>query len=159
MHPTHSKTITVQAPAEDIYDLVSDVTRTGEWSHICRRCEWVDPAQQGVGAQFVGHNTKGDRQWQTTSTVVAADRGRRFAWEVGNGFVRWSYTMVPHADAPQQWTELTQSWEFLPAGLDFFGEQYGDQATAAIEAREQDAHESIPRTLTAIKEIAESDDR
>jgi ribosome-associated toxin RatA of RatAB toxin-antitoxin module len=34
----HSESIIVDATAEQLYDLVTDIGRTGEWSPICREC-------------------------------------------------------------------------------------------------------------------------
>lgn len=65
--------------------------------------------------------------------------------------MRWSYTMAPLDEG----TELTEFWEFLPAGIEMFHEKYGDKAPGLIEARIEDAHQGIPATLAAIKRIAE----
>lgn len=150
---THQDSITVAAAPEGVYDLVSDITRTGEWSPICTACWWEDAVQAGrVGAWFVGHNEQPGRSWETRSQVVAADRGREFSWVVGGGFVRWGFHLEPEGGG----TRLTETWEFLPEGLAMFADKYGDQAPAQIEERTQQAHEGIPRTLAAIKRIAES---
>ena len=37
---SHQESVTVQASAEVLYDLVSDITRTGEWSPVCTSCWW-----------------------------------------------------------------------------------------------------------------------
>lgn len=149
---TYSDSITVHAPAQAVYELVSDISRTGEWSPTCVRCEWDDPAWTGVGATFTGYNETPSRSWQTTSTVIAAEPGSRFAWEVGNGFVRWSYDLRPAGDD----TNVSETWTFLPAGLEFFAEKFGDEAAEAIETRTQRAKDDIPRTLARMKQIAES---
>ena len=52
-------------------------------------------------------------------------------------------------------TRLTESWEFLPAGLSRFAERYGDGAAAEVEERTRAAHAGIPATLAAIKRVAE----
>lgn len=52
-------------------------------------------------------------------------------------------------------TVLTESWEFLPAGIAMFEERFGDDADAQIADRTQQAFDGIPRTLAAIKRIAE----
>ena len=39
--------------AEELYDLVSDVTRTGEWSPVCRACWWEDEAAAGTVGRLV----------------------------------------------------------------------------------------------------------
>lgn len=147
----HSDSIQIDASPEEVYAVVSDITRTGEWSPVCRRAEWAEEGRTGVGAQFLGHNESGERRWTTTSTVIAADPGEHFAWEVGEGYVHWGYRMRPVDGG----TELTHDWEFLPAGQAFFVERFGDDAPAQVEQRTRSAHDSIPQTLAAIKEIVE----
>ena len=84
--------------------------------------------------------------------MVAAERGREFAWVVGGKYVRWAFTMTP----AESGTVLTESWEFLPEGIAMFREKFGDKAEAQIADRTQQALDGIPKTLAAIKQIAES---
>lgn len=149
---THSDSVTIDVPAERIYAVVSDIGRTGEWSPTCARCEWDDPERRGVGATFTGYNETSARAWQTTSMIIAADPGVRFAWEVGKGFVRWSYDLRTVGTG----TELTETWTFLPAGLEYFAEQYGDRAASEIEDRQKQAIDDIPKTLAMIKAVVET---
>ena len=149
----YQESVTVVAPAEALYDMVSDVARTGEWSPVCTSCWWDEEAQAGqVGAWFSGHNELPDRTWETRSEVVVAERGREFAWVVGGSFVRWGFTLVPAGLV----TALTESWEFLPGGIAMFEEKFGEEANAQITDRTQQALVGIPKTLAAIKRIAES---
>ena len=149
----HSESIVIAASPEEIYDLVSDVTRTGEWSPRCRACWWDEPAAGArVGAWFTGRNETPTRSYETRSQVVVADRGREFAWIVEAGYVRWGYTLAS-ADGG---TRLTESWEFRREGLAMFAERYGAQADAEIANRTEAAHSGIPATLAAIKQLAES---
>ena len=53
-------------------------------------------------------------------------------------------------------TELTESWEFRPEGIAMFHDKYGDRAQAEIDNRIAAARDGIPRTLAAIKAIAEA---
>ncbi len=150
---THQESVVVQASVHRLYDLVSDIARTGEWSPVCTTCWWDDDAEAGqAGAWFTGRNVLGDRTWETRSQVVVADRGREFAWVVGGSFVRWGFTLSPTENG----TTLTESWEFLPGGIAMFEEKYGDQAREQIADRTRQALDGIPRTLAAIKRIAES---
>jgi hypothetical protein len=150
----YEESIVVDVPAEALYDLVSDVTRTGEWSPVCKECWWDDGELAGeVGAWFTGRNELPERTWETRSQVVAADRPHEFAWIVGDAFVRWGFVLTP-ADAG---VTLTETWHFLPAGIEMFGRRYGDQARAEIRARTEMAHTGIPKTLGAIKRVAESE--
>ncbi len=146
-----SESIVVQASPEVLYDMVADVTRIGDFSPICTACWWDEGDGPRVGAWFTGRNQTPERTWETRSQVVAADPGREFAFVVGGAHVRWGYTF---AEAPEG-TVLTESWEFLPAGIAMFHERYGDDASAQIAARTAAAHEGIPRTLAALKQAAE----
>ena len=149
---THSASAVVAASPEELYDLVSDVTRTGEWSPVCRACWWDEGASAEPGAWFTGRNEVPGRTWETRSQVQVADRGREFAWLVSGNLVRWAFTMAPVEGG----TLLTESWDFLPAGLERFAERYGEDAQAQIEDRTRAALDGIPATLAAIKAIAEA---
>ncbi|MBG6214781.1 hypothetical protein RCH23_002794 [Cryobacterium sp. CAN_C3] len=149
----HQESVMVEASAETLYDMVSDITRTGEWSPVCTTCWWDDEAKAGqVGAWFTGRNELPHRTWETRSQVEVAERGRKFAWVVGGSFVRWGFTLTP-ADTG---TILSEYWEFLPGGIAMFEEKFGDQADFQITDRTQQALDGIPKTLAAIKQIAES---
>ena len=147
-----SESIHVAVSPDDLYELVSDVSRMGEWSPICRACWWDEGEGPRVGAWFTGRNEVPGRTWETRSQVVAADPGRKFAWEVNEGWVYWGYTFEPEGDG----TRLTESWEFLPRGIEGFRERFGDNADAEIEKRSEAARTGIPETLAAIKKTAET---
>jgi hypothetical protein len=147
-----SDSIVVSAAPDDLYAMVSDVTRTGEWSPTCKTCWWDEGDGPRVGARFTGRNVTPERTWETRSQVVAADPGREFAWEVNNGWVRWGFTMEPTDGG----TLLTEHWSVTTAGQEGFQERFGDAAEAQVAARTDSAHDNIPATLAAIKKLAET---
>ena len=147
-----SESIFVDAAPEKLYALVSDVTRMGEWSPICKACWWDEGEGPQVGAWFTGRNETPDRTWETRSQVVSAEPGRKFAWQVNHGWVHWEYTFEPEGAG----TLLTETWEFLPAGIAGFHERYGADADAQIQQRSDAARSGIPATLAAIKKAAEA---
>ena len=119
----------IAASPDDAYHLVSDVTRMGDWSPETTSCRWIGAATgAAVGARFRGSNRKGWRRWSTTCTVVAADAGRRFAFDVSWGrlpIARWSYEFLPEADGTrvrETWSDRRPGWmaRFDPAfmGID-----------------------------------------
>lgn len=73
---THSESILIEASPEAVYDLVSDVARTGEWSPVCNECWWDEGATGAVGDVFTGRNVLPDRTWETRCRGTAAERGR-----------------------------------------------------------------------------------
>jgi len=143
--------------------MVSDVTRMGEWSPICKACWWDEGDGPRVGAWFTGRNELPERTWETRSEVVAAEPGREFAWVVkvqrspsdaGSCAVsRWGYTFAPVDGG----TQVTESWEFLPSGQELFKGRFGDDAPAQIADRYEKAKTGIPETLAAIKRAAEGE--
>jgi hypothetical protein len=146
-----SGSIVIHRPADEVYDLVSDVTRMGEWSPVCKACWWDEGDGPRAGAGFRGRNETPVRTWETHSVVEVADRGREFAFVVGSGVARWGYTFEATPDG----TLVTESWRFLPAGYEFFAQRYGDDAAAQIQQRRRSAIDGIPVTLAAIKATAE----
>lgn len=148
----HAGSEVIARTPEDLYEMVSDVTRMGEWSPVCKACWWDDGDSARVGAWFTGRNELPERTWETRSEVVAAEPGREFAFVVGGTFTRWGYTFT----AVEGGTEVTESWEFLPGGVARFEESFGADAPAQIAERFELARTGIAATLAAIKRCAES---
>jgi uncharacterized protein YndB with AHSA1/START domain len=107
------------APPERVWELVSDVTRIGEFSPETFEAQWLDGGTgPRAGARFRGHvrrNGRGPVYW-TTCTVTAAEPEREFAFSVaglgGATANTWRYSLEPTPDG----TEVTESFE-LPATL------------------------------------------
>jgi hypothetical protein len=149
----YAESIVIGRSPEDLYDMVTDVTRMGEWSPVCTTCWWDEGASPEVGAWFSGRNVDGDATWETRSQIVVADRGKEFAYLVGGSLVRWGYAFEPVEGG----TKLTESWEFLPDGIAMFEKHFGEEAQKQIDARTQAAHSGIPATLAAMKKSAEAE--
>ena len=135
-----------------IYDVVSDITRTSERSPVSPACWWDGKGEAGrVGSASPAITScpgaperPGPRSLRPTGPGVCLD--------VGGGFARWGFTFVPDGAA----TKPTGSWSFMPSGIAMLQEKYGDRAAAEIDERTRQAYHGIPRTLVAIKRIAES---
>jgi hypothetical protein len=145
---TASRSIDIAASPEVVYDLVSDITRTGEWSPECRSCEWVDQPGQ-VGSRFKGHNRQGPARWTTTAKVRTADRPRTFGFATlfkDGDATRWTYEITPKGDG----VTLTESFESIDApALIKLAEKY------FLRNRQQQLEKGLDETLAKIKAIAE----
>jgi len=69
------------ASVEAVWQVVADVTRTGEWSHECLHVEWLGSATSAVpGARFRGGNKSLWWRWSRTSEITHVEAGRLIAW-------------------------------------------------------------------------------
>jgi hypothetical protein len=116
-----SVTVHMAAPADRVWDLVSDVTRIGEFSPETFEAEWLgDATGPAVGARFRGHvrrNGRGPVYW-TVCTVTACDPGVVFGFSVrppnrSAVLNTWRYQLAAGADGG---TDVTESFE-LPSNL------------------------------------------
>src|SRR5215470_2336691 len=70
-----------EAPPGAVWQIVADVTRTGQWSHECRRVRWLGPAAAPApGARFRGSNRSGWLRWRRVCEILTADPPRELAW-------------------------------------------------------------------------------
>lgn len=104
--------IRVNAPAERVYGLVSDLPRMGEWSPECVKCVWKGGADHAEpGARFKGYNRRGWRRWSTNGEVVAAAPGRELSFDIsalGLPAARWTYVIEPAGEGA---CRVTERWE------------------------------------------------
>ncbi len=100
----------IAAAPDAVWALIADVTRMGEWSPENVGGEWIgDRREPVVGARFRGKNQNGKRRWKTMCTVVAADPGREFAFEVKASLLRvarWEY----HVESADAGCRVTETW-------------------------------------------------
>lgn len=104
--------LVINAPAEDVYALVSDLPGMTEWTPQTNRVVWRGGATGPVvGAKFRGDNKHGLLRWSTFGTVTVADPGREFSFEVGFAgmpVARWGYRFEPLPGGGCRVTEYTE---------------------------------------------------
>lgn len=101
----------MDAPPEQVWDLVSDVTRIGEFSPETFEGRWTGGSTgPEVGARFAGHvkrNGVGPTYWGAC-TVTACEPGRLFEFSVGQKDLvmnNWGYSLAERDGAP--WSPST----------------------------------------------------
>ena len=144
--------IHIESSPGHVYDLVSDITRMGEWSPENTGGEWLDGATgPRVGARFKGKN-KRKGGWSTKCTVTAADAGREFAFDVGKGETRWRYRFAAAGDG----TDVVESFEIVkePGRLGRWFTKLG--TGVPWSEREADMVRGMETTLANLKVAAEA---
>ncbi len=111
--PQGSASTVIDSDPQTVFAVVSDITRTGEWSPECTAGRWAG----GASGPMVGATFEGDNQvkiagltvkrWTTTSEVTACTPGEVFEF-VAEGYTTWRYDIAPSGTG----TLLTESFNF-----------------------------------------------
>ncbi|MGQ4806683.1 hypothetical protein NKDENANG_00014 [Candidatus Entotheonellaceae bacterium PAL068K] len=150
--------IDIAAPPARVWELVSDINIPARFSTEFQGAEWIDDTGPRLGAAFVGRNKREDREWQTTSYVVACDPSRVFAWNVSDPDrpgAQWRFELEPLAPG----TRLRQHMTIGPgiSGTSRAMLQQPDQAPQILARRREQLRRNMELTTQGIKRLAESD--
>ncbi|WP_338682787.1 SRPBCC family protein [Streptomyces acidiscabies] len=161
--------IFVAAPADKVYEVVSDLGRSGEWSPECQGGTWIQGEPSTVGAVFEGKNLRGAEavpwapvirgEWSTLSEVVEAVPGSVFRWIILTSAGErqestWSFEISP-ADGGvvlvhhYRLGRLTEGLSKIFASLDEAGrERFVKDWNAKLAV-------DVERTVAGIKKVIE----
>lgn len=143
-----SASVEVAATPDQVWEVVSDVSRMGEWSPECRRIVVLGKPKRGLGTKFLGLNRRGWAMWPTTSTVVRYQPGEAIAWKTRESGATWTYELEPTASG----TRLTGRRE-LPAYT--VGTKVMAPLIGGAQGHDQELAEGIRTTLERIKACVE----
>jgi Polyketide cyclase / dehydrase and lipid transport len=144
----------IEASPEALYDIISDVTRTPEYSPEVVKCTWIKGATgPAVGARFKAINHAGRvPDWPNKPIVTIAEPGREFAFErteVGGGTVEWRYRFEPQGTG----TLVTESYTVLKK-VNMLGWFIID-TLAGLKDRRSDLRYGMTTSLERIAQIVE----
>jgi polyketide cyclase/dehydrase/lipid transport protein len=149
-----SVSLHIDAPAEVIYEMVADVTRTPEFSPEILWCKWLDGATgPAVGARFAARNKVPRRPpWTNKPVVTIVDPGKTFEvsrTEKFAGTVVWNYQFVPEGDG----TLVTESYR-VTVPLSWFG-WFIISVLFNRRDRRTDLRNGMEETLQRMRAVAE----
>lgn len=152
MPPSATDKITVNAPAGQVYALISDVQAMSALAE-----ENVSNTLLGgtttatVGTKFRGRNRRGVHRWSTVATVTDASPGTQFAFDVralGIPIARWQYDIEPTGTG----CVVTEStWDRRPRWFNGMG-----WLITGVFDRAAANQRNITATLTRLKAKAEN---
>jgi uncharacterized protein YndB with AHSA1/START domain len=151
--PDHvSVTTEIAAPSEEVWAMVSDLTRMHEWSPESDGTTWMKGATGAIpGAAFKGTNRAGKKKWATKGTVIEAEPGRVLTFRVtafGMKVALWSYRIEPTASG----CAVTESWNDQRGA---FIKATGKMATG-VGDRQAHNRAGMEATLRNLKAAAEA---
>jgi uncharacterized protein YndB with AHSA1/START domain len=143
--------VRIEAAPEQVWALVSDVTKMGRWSPGTTGAKWIRGASgPAVGARFIGFNKRGALRWATTCRVTECEQPRRFTFQVDQNHMRWGWRIDPAEGGA---TLLTQ-WRDRVAEL---AKPVRLLATLLFRGKvEEEMVDRMNSTLAAVKAEAES---
>lgn len=105
---------TSTATPEQVWAVLTDVTRTGEWSHETVGAEWLGGTTATPGARFRGRNENGRSRWSRTCEVVTAEPPHRFEFRTVPTRLfpdssQWTFELEPIEGG----TRITQRFQVL----------------------------------------------
>lgn len=146
----------IEAPREAVWDLVSDVTRIGEFSPETFEARWTRGSTgPEVGANFKGHvkrNGVGPVYW-TPCTVTRCEPGKVFEFAVGPSVEKalntWGYRLEDDGSGTRvtEYFRLTPAWYMRGYWL----------LLGALRGRTNER--GMRTTLNRIKAVLEGDER
>lgn len=147
---THSESIDIAASPAEVYNLVRQLNRMGEWSPENTGGSWIKGDGSSVGDQLEGVNRIGDREWSVVATVNIADEASAYGFYTGPAdapYVQWTYQIAANGDG----TTLTEVWDVieLPPTL-------AEAPPKALAGRKAQVQEAMAATVTAMKATLES---
>ena len=140
-----------------VWGLITDVGRMGEWSPENDGGRWIDGAAgPRLGARFTAGNERRGVRWDTTSTVIACDEPRRFAFAVNDPddpAATWSFDLVAESGG----TRVTQRARLGPgpSGLRTAIDREPDREEEFVARRMQSLWKAMHATLEGVKAVAE----
>ncbi len=148
--PEDRVTAFVAADPDRVWDLISDITRMGQWSPECYQARWLT-SKRGKDAWFVGLNRDRGLSWPSPAVVTESERGKVFAFRAASG-VLWRYRLTAENDGCLLVEERITTGEFRwvkTAYRVFLG---------GYERRVSVLRAGMQRTVERIRDAAESGD-
>ena len=144
----------IEATPEALFTLISDVTRTPEYSPEVVKCTWIKGATgPAVGARFKAINHAGRvPDWPNKPVITVVEPNRTFAFErteIGGGTIEWRYQFDPRGTG----TLVTESYTVLK-NVNALGWFIID-TLAGLKDRQTDLQNGMTTSLERIAAIVE----
>ncbi|MGF7119984.1 SRPBCC family protein [Rhodococcus sp. BE178] len=149
MTNTLEATIEIAATPQDVWTIVSDLKRMGEWSPQC--CKMRVSGEVREGTKTFNLNRKGFLVWPTTAKVIRFEPNKAIAFRIAENRTIWSYTL----EATETGTRVVERRE-APTGTSQLSQFLIKTVLGGAEAFEADMIVGMNTTLARIKSEAEA---
>jgi len=143
--------VDITAPPAEVWGLVSDLRRMGEWSPQCRKM-FIFGGEVKAGTRTLNLNRQGWKWWPTNAVVAAFEPEKKLALRIVENRSVWTYELEPTATG----TRLTES-RTIPRGVSGVSKALTKVALGGTESFETELETGIKQTLQRIKTEVERD--
>ena len=148
--PLIQDSVEIAASPAQVWDVVSDLRRMGEWSPQCVRMV-VLGREIGVGTRTINLNRQGWKRWPTSARVVAYEPEQTLAFRIPANRTVWTFELEPSATG----TLLTESRR-TPQGVSPVSNALVGMALGGTGEFEASLAAGIRHTLERVKAAAEA---
>ncbi len=140
----------IAAAPRDVWALLADVRRTGEWSPECVRVLPIGRVRRG--SLLLGVNRRARVRWVTLSRVHSYEPGVEIGWTVLTNRAVWSYRLEPH----EVGTRLIETRR-TPRGEGLFAVWFTKRLLGGQASHDDELEAGMRSGLQSIKEFVEAD--
>ena len=138
--PKQEGAIETDASRDEVWEVVSDPSRLGDWTTIHRGFEGEAPSKVEQGTTFTQKLEVAGQEFSVDWTAEEVDAPSRMVWK-GKGPAGTSAESTYSLSEADEGTKFTYSIEFDPPGG-----KLGDLAAKPVESQsEEEAHASLKR--------------
>jgi hypothetical protein len=141
--------IDIAASPEAVWQVVSDVRRTGEWSPECSRVVPLGGLRKGT--LLLGANRRKAVRWATVSRVISWSPGEEIGWVVLTNRAEWRYQLQASANG----TSVTHT-RLTPRGEGRFALLFTKALLGGQGVHDDELERGMGQGLERIKAIAEA---
>ncbi len=138
--------VEVSAAPPEVWRVVSDLRRTGEWSPECSRVVPVGGIR--LGGWLVGFNRRGPVRWATVSRIIRFHPEREIAWKVLTNRSVWSYKLEPTTVG----TRIIETRE-TPNGISGFARGFTSALLGGQRSHDDELEAGMSQGLEQIRTI------
>lgn len=153
--PTVEVSATIRALPGVVWEYVTDINISSRFQDEFQGADWLDEGP-ALGARFVGRNSSGRFEWETTCTVVECTPESTFSWvvnDVEDPVATWTFLL----QEVEEGTLLTyhRVVGMGESGLTRAIEKYPDREEEIIADRDAVHREHMQAVVDGIKALAE----
>src|SRR5215472_4850661 len=151
--PAGTASVHASAPPEAVWQVLTDVTRVGEWSHECHTATWTDGSTYAaVGARFRGSNRAGPARWSRPCIVYLCNAPSEFGYRTQGGRLmrdstEWYFALQPEDTG----TRIIQRYRIRSLAA------WADRLGWLLIPAHHDRRAALERDLQRLAAISDSD--